>query len=126
MDRYDIYAQFAQHHLSSPAEQAVYAALVSHPDRLWCTSDLAAQAALAPATLAPILRQHAAAGIVEDLETANRRRYRWCADLRYCSAPMATAPLRLTRCVTCRSRRAARTGAVVPTVGPGASARRCA
>ena len=80
MDRYDIYAQFAQRHLATPAEQAVYAALVSHQGRLWSATDLGSQAALAPAAAARILRQYAAAGIVEEAEDG---RYRWRADLSY-------------------------------------------
>jgi hypothetical protein len=61
----------------------VHAALVSYQGRLWSAADLAGQAALASADVARILRQYAAAGIVEDLNSTEEGRYRWRADLGY-------------------------------------------
>ena len=48
MDPYDVYTQFERRHLTTHAEQTVYAALVSHRGRLWSAPDPAASAVHEP------------------------------------------------------------------------------
>jgi hypothetical protein len=101
MDRYDVYAQFAQRHLSTRSEQAAHAALAS--GQAVVGSRPGPQAALAPAAVAQSLRQDAAAGIVEELDTAEQRRYRWRADRGSLFGTHRVGVVSLTRCVTCRN-----------------------
>lgn len=83
MDRYDVYTQFADRHLSTDAERCVYLLLVSHQGRVWSVADLAAHAGVEPEDTDQILHRYLAAGIVEDIDTATSTRYRWSSDLAY-------------------------------------------
>lgn len=83
MTRYDLYEQFARTHLCTREARTVYFALVAQLQESWSATEIAALHELDSRDVAAVLEQYEAARIVEAVQAAPGRRYRWRSDMAY-------------------------------------------
>ena len=92
MRRYDIYARFADRHLRTRAERAVYLTLVSQEAQSWSPVEMARAQRLDERETERILEAYEASGIVERLEVPGGHRYRWRSDMNYLFGDVNDSP----------------------------------
>jgi len=83
MQLYDVHSRFAQVHLRTSAEQAVYFTLVAQLAESWSAVEIAALKDLDVGTVQAVLDRYADASVVDVVDSAIGLRYRWCSDLSY-------------------------------------------
>lgn len=83
MRLYDIHSRFAQVHLSTPAERAVYFTLVAQLADSWSAVEIASLKGLDVKAVEAVLDRYADVGVVAIVESEVGVRYRWCSDMRY-------------------------------------------
>ena len=92
MRRYDIYARFADKHLRTPAERAVYLTLVSQEAPSWSAAEMAQLNGLDPREAERILQDYKSSGVVEGTGIPGGRRYRWRSDMNYLFDGVSDSP----------------------------------
>lgn len=85
MRLYDVHSRFAQAHLRTPAERAVYFTLVAQLAQSWSAVEIADLRGLDLGTVEAVLDRYADAGVVAVVDSAIGLRYRWCSDMSYLS-----------------------------------------
>lgn len=80
--RYDLYSRFAEQHLRTRTERAVYLTLVAQMAPTWTAEALARSKGLDSGEVRAVLDRHLDAGVVERAEGPGRR-YRWRSDMDY-------------------------------------------
>ena len=83
MRLYDVHSRFAQVHLRTPAERAVYFTLVAQLAASWSAVEIASLKGLDVATAEAVLDRYADAGVVDVVDSETGLRYRWCSDMSY-------------------------------------------
>lgn len=83
MRLYDVHSRFAQVHLRTPAERAVYFTLVAQLAETWSAVEIASLKDLDVETVETVLDRYADAGVVNVVHSETGFRYRWCSDMRY-------------------------------------------
>lgn len=83
MSRYDVYARFADIHLRTAAERAVYFTLVAQLAESWSIAEIAALKGLDERELKAILERYEAAGIVRGTPSPSEQRFHWRSDMNY-------------------------------------------
>ena len=87
MQLFDVHSRFAQVHLRTPAERAVYFTLVAQFAESWSAVEIAQLKDVDVETVEAVLDRYADAGVVDVVDSAIGLRYRWCSDLSYLSRP---------------------------------------
>ena len=83
MRLYDVHSRFAQVHLRTRAERAVYFTLVAQLAESWSAVEIASLKDLDVGTVEAVLDRYADAGVVDVVDSATGLRYRWCSDMSY-------------------------------------------
>lgn len=91
MRLYDVHSRFAQVHLRTPAERAVYFTLVAQLAESWSPAEIAHLKGLDVETVVAVLDRYADAGVVEVVHSETGLRYRWCSDMSYLSRAGSSA-----------------------------------
>lgn len=85
MRLYDVHSRFAQVHLRTPAERAVYFTLVAQLAESWAAVEIASLKGIDLATVEAVFDRYADAGVVDVVDSPTGVRYRWCPDMSYLS-----------------------------------------
>lgn len=80
---YDVHSRFAQAHLRTRAERAVYFTLVAQLADSWSAVEIASLKELDVGTVEAVLDRYADAGVVGVVDTTTGLRYRWRSDMSY-------------------------------------------
>lgn len=91
MRLYDVHSRFAQLHLRTRAERAVYFTLVAQLAESWSAVEIAKLQDVDVGTVEAVLDRYADAGVVDVVDSAFGLRYRWCSDLSYLSTAGSSA-----------------------------------
>ena len=83
MRLHDVHSRFAQVHLRTRAERAVYFTLVAQVAKSWSAVEIANLKNLDVETVEAVLDRYADAGVVDVVDSATSVRYRWCSDMSY-------------------------------------------
>jgi len=83
MRLYDVHSRFAQVHLRTRAERAVYFTLVAQIAESWSAVEIASLKDLDVLTVEAVLDRYADAGVVDVVDSAAGLRYRWCSEMNY-------------------------------------------
>lgn len=85
MRLYDVHSRFAQMHLRTRAERAVYFTLVAQLAESWSAAEIANLKDVDVGTVQAVLDRYAEAGVVDVVDSAIGLRYRWCSAMSYLS-----------------------------------------
>lgn len=85
MRLHDVHSRFAQVHLRTPAERAVYFTLVAQLAESWSPVEIANLKGLEAKTVVTVLDRYADAGVVDVVHSETGLRYRWRSDMSYLS-----------------------------------------
>lgn len=80
---YDVHSRFAEVHLRSRAERAVYFTLVAQVAESWSAVEVATLKGLDLGTVEAVLERYADAGIIEVVGSKVGLRYQWRSDMAY-------------------------------------------
>ena len=83
MRLHDVHSRFAQVHLRTPAERAVYFTLVAQFAESWSAVEIANLKGLDVVPVEAVLDRYADAGVVDVVHSETGLRYRWCSDMSY-------------------------------------------
>lgn len=83
MRLYDVHSRFAQAHLRTRAERAVYFTLVAQLAESWSAAEIADLKDVDVWRVAVVLDGYADAGVVDVVESAIGLRFRWRSDMSY-------------------------------------------
>lgn len=80
---YDVHSRFAQVHLRTRAERAVYFTLVAQIADSWSAAEIASLKELDVGTVQAVLDRYMDAGVVAAVDSETGLRYRWRSDMSY-------------------------------------------